>query len=344
MPVLSNDIVNVTPVVCRTDMTLAEIRDALAARPPVLDGYHGGWASTNNDKSNMTVVNGVPPRSEPELLGADGSYPEMIRARYYYWTPVSTAVTSIAATDTEYRVLHGLDVLISSADAGRVSILVSTRNTQLLRRRDGAVRALEQLFRADDDTIRADFKASWFALEDADIFLWLAVKTAEDKQLDVEIKLDLLTGTSSTEASGRTADLRAGVDFDRPNFLTAVAEADTLGPIELSFVRVNAEGRSSFKLRLHADGGFEIHKSGVSYPHFAGNEDMMLRASYELAFVLIPRINALYKADKSWPAKRTQVISAAMRELSERYTRNLKLLEERLAATPSGSPAPEVAE
>ena len=196
------------------------------------------------------------------------------------------------------------------------------------------MRAVEDILRTGDDTIRADFSSSALKLKDTDIFLWLAVKKTEAPQIDNEIKLDLLTGISGTDASRRTADLRATVDFSRPNFLTAVAEADTLGPIEISFVRHNAAGRSSFQLRLHADGGFEIHKRGISYPDFLSNDMLMLQASYELTFELIPRINTLYDQDTAWESKRVEVILAAMKTLRERYNLAFEALEERMRVSP----------
>jgi hypothetical protein len=61
---------------------------------------------------------------------------------------------------------------------------------------------------------------------------------------------------------------------------------------------------------------------------------MMLRASHDLLFDLIPRINALYIADTAWPTKRTQVISKAMKDLSERYQRLFALLNDRLTQSP----------
>lgn len=225
-------------------------------------------------------------------------------------------------------------MVITKADADQVSILVSTRDKTLLRRRDGAARAVEAILRTADDTIRVDFNSSALSLKDTDIFLWLAVKKTETPQIDGEIKLDLLNGISGTDASRRTADLRATVDFSRPNFLTAVAEADTLGPIEISFTRHNAEGRSSFGLRLHADGGFEIHRRAISYPGFLSNDMLMLRASYELAFELIPRINRLYGEDTAWETKRVEVILSAMRSLRERYNLALEALEERMTSSP----------
>lgn len=334
MPVLSNESVKVTPVTSRSTLTLEEIRDKMAQRPPLLAGFEGGWASTDNAQSNMGSVNVAPPASEPELLEERGGQPRMIRARYYYWTRVSTAVNQSVQGAPELRTLHGLDVLITEAGAGQISILVSTRDKTLLRRRDGAARAVEEILRTGDDTIRIDFSSSALKLKDTDIFLWLAVKKTEEPQIDTQIKLDLLTGISGTDASRRTADLRATVDFSRPNFLTAVAEADTLGPIEISFVRHNSDGRSSFQLRLHADGGFEINKRGISYPDFLSNDLLTITASYELAYELIPRINKLYDEDDTWEAKRIEVILAAMRSLRERYNLALEALEERMQASP----------
>lgn len=335
MPVLSNESVKVFPLTSRTTMTLEQIRDKLAELPPQLSTFTGGWASTGNAGSNMGVANVAPPRSEPELLPADGYLPRMIRARYYYWDKLYTPRAAASPAQADINVLHGLDVVITEAGSGSISILVSSRNMTLVRRRTGAAKSLEGVLRKADDTIRVDFKTSALALKDTDIFLWLAVQKAEQPQIDEEIKIDLLSGISGTDASMRTADLRASVDFDRPNFLTAVAETDTLGPIQLSFVRHQGSERSSFKLRLHADGGFEINKAGISYSDFQSNDAMMLRASYQLAFELIPRLNKLYSDDVAWPAKRVEVISDAMQTLTDRYQSMLAVLKEKLLNAPT---------
>lgn len=335
MPVLSNESVKVFPLTSRTTMTLEQIRDKLAQLPPQFATFTGGWASTDNAGSNMGVANVAPPHSEPELLPADGYLPRMVRARYYYWDKLYTPRAVASPAQADINVLHGLDVVITEAAAGLISILVSSRNATLVRRRNGAAKSLEAVLRGGDDTIRVDYKRSAFALKDTDIFLWLAVQKAEDPQIDGEIKIDLLSGISGTDASMRTADLRAGVDFDRPNFLTAVAETDTLGPIQLSFVRHVGSERSSFKLRLHADGGFEINKAGISYGDFQSNDAMMLRASYQLAFELIPRLNKLYADDQGWSTKRVEVISEAMQTLTERYQKMLTALQEKLLNAPT---------
>lgn len=339
MPLLSSETVKVLPVSSRTSMTLAEIRDALAVRAPDHSTYTGGWASTENAGSNLGGTNLAPPASEPELLPAAGGYPEMIRARYYYWTtpPVGVALPNV--DPNQFRRLQALDLIITSVAADRISILVSSRNRQLVHRRDGALSALESVLQDRDASIRIDRRTSAVPLQDSDIFLWLAVRTRDNRDLTPNLRLDLVSGISGKDASSRTADLRAGVDFTRPNFLTAVAEADTLGPIQISFVHTTVSGRSSFGVMLHVDGGFEIHKRDITYPEVMGTEDLMNRASMELAFILIPLINQLYRDDDRWPDRRIEVIQGAIEELRSRYDSARAALRDRLEASP-GTPAP----
>lgn len=302
-------------------MTLDEIRLAMIKKPPNFDELTGGWASMNNHQSNIGLAGYAPPSSEPVLESADDVLPASLMARFYFWTPAPPGFTSIPNLNPKSaRRLAALDVVITQEDANHIGILLSSRNRQQLNRRDGAVASLQSILKASDETIKIDRTASHLTLLDADIFLWLTVKRRDQPQISPDLRLDTVSGISGRDASSRTADLRSGVDFDRPNFLTAVAEADTLGPIDVSFVQNLGSENRSFRANVYIDGGFSIRKSELHFPNIIDGEDLMLKASLLLAYSIIPRINTLYKADGAkWTVRRLEVIESAMNELRVRY-------------------------
>lgn len=91
MPTMSQDSVKALPMHSRSAMSLEEIRDAMAERPPELDGFKGGWASIDNYKSNLRMSGVAPPRSEPAISEQTATLPRMLMARFYYWDPAPVA-------------------------------------------------------------------------------------------------------------------------------------------------------------------------------------------------------------------------------------------------------------
>ena len=85
MPTISASVVGVLPVVCRSTMSLAAIRQEMMARRPDLASHTGGWASTSDHQSNLKIPGMAPPVSDPELVPASGGVPETLRARFYFW-------------------------------------------------------------------------------------------------------------------------------------------------------------------------------------------------------------------------------------------------------------------
>jgi hypothetical protein len=236
------------------------------------------------------------------------------------------------------RRLGAIDVIITKPSSDRVGALFTTRSTQILNRRDGAVAALESILRAADASARIDKASSHLALEDNGIFLWLVVQQRDQPQLTTDLRLSSVQGISGQDIARRTADLRSGVDFTRPNFLTAVAEADTLGPIEVSFAQsLNTELRS-FLVRIFLDGGFEINRKETHIPAIVDAGELMATATQTLAYSLIPRINQLYRADSAnWAVRKIEVIEGAMNALEDRY-RELRAALRAQLHTPPTSP------
>ncbi|WIB15919.1 hypothetical protein DEJ34_01965 [Curtobacterium sp. MCPF17_050] len=293
-----------------------------------------------NSHSNLGGVNAAPPVSDPELIQAAGDLPRMLQARFYFWAPLPAGLSEQIGLDPRtIRRLDAIDVVVTEVGDKHFGILVSSRNRTVLHRRDGVLADLQRLLQGADATIKIDRRSSHLQLEDPDIFLWLTVQQRDRDQLAPDLILDAVSGISGRDASARTADLRAGVDFSRPNFLTAVAEADTLGPIEIAFIQAIGAERRAFALKLHVDGGFTIQSSDIHLPDVMGTEEKMLTAALFLAFSLVPRINSLYVADAAaWSARRVEIINAAMDELEERYRRAKRALQERVQTAPKLTP------
>lgn len=307
----------------------------MVAWPPKFDDLSGGWASMDNYQSNLGQIGVAPPSSEPVIEAATDDLPEMLKARFFYWGPPPAGIKDREDYDPHAtRRLAAIDVIITAVDSNHIGILMSTRSRQALNQRGGVVASLQGVLQRGDRSIKIDRHKSHLELRDTDIFLWLTVQRRDNPQIAPDLRLDTVSGISGRDASSRTADLRAGVDFDRPNFLTAVAEADTLGPIDLSFVHYIGQDTRSFRAKVFVDGGFEIRKSELHFPTIIDGEDLMVEATLILAYSLIPRINALYVADVDWVDRRMEVIESAMDDLAQRYQNAKAALKERLRTSP----------
>jgi hypothetical protein len=332
MPTMSQESIKVLPMHSRCAMTLAELRDAMSSMQPSLDGFKGGWASVSNYGSNLRRAGVAPPVSVPTIVPATDVLPEMLMARFYYWDPSPSGLYDQEEHDPlTTRRLNAIDVMITEPAPGRIGLLFSTRTRPYLNRSFGIVASLERILRSKDTTIKIERGDSHLKLHDDEIFLWLAVQHRDRPQLAEDLRLDMISGISSRDGASRTADLRAGVDFERSNFLTAVAEVDTLGPIDISFVHHVGEDNHSYEVKLHVDGGFEIRKNGLHFPDQLERENVMLETSLFLAYSLIPRFNQIYTADATnWKNQRVEVIKNAMTALEERYKALRAVLQNQL--------------
>lgn len=332
MPTMSQDSVKALPMHSRSKMSLEEIRDAMADMKPSLVGFKGGWASIENRESNLRRAGVEPPKSVPELVEATGALPRMLRTRFYYWDAAPSGLKDQPDHDPlTTRRLNAIDVMITEPAQERIGLLFSTRTIPYLGKKEGVIASLNSILQTKDPTIKVDRWQSPLRLADEEIFLWLAVQNRDKSQLAEDLRLDKIEGISSRDNARRTADLRYGVDFERSNFLTAVAEKDTLGPIDICFVHHVGEDNHSYEVKLHVDGGFEIRRSGLHFPDSLDRPDLMLETSLTLAYSMIPRFNSLYIADAAtWSAQRIEVIESAMSALENRYKSLRAVLQDQL--------------
>ena len=332
MPTMSQDSVKVLPMHSRSAMTLVEIRDAMSRMQPNIEGFRGGWASTENYESNLRQAGVAPPSSVPVIEPASDLLPEMLKARFYYWDPTPSGLNDGDELDPlATRRLNAIDVIVTEPSPGRIGLLFSTRTRSYLNRNFGVIASLNRILQSKDPTIKIDRGGSHLSLLDDEIFLWLAVQHRDRPQIAEDLSLDLISGISSRDGASRTADLRYGVDFERSNFLTAVAEVDTLGPIDISFVHHVGSDNHAYEVRMHVDGGFEIRKNGLHFPDALNRADLMQETSLFLAYSLIPRFNELYTEDAhGWRSQRVEVIRNAMTALEERYKNLKEILQSQL--------------
>lgn len=331
MPTLSADRVSVLPLSADTALSLEDILSLMKSQEPELSSFTGGWASTDNRGSMLRIAGVNPPKSAPRIIPKSGNLPKMILSRFYFWDTATAHEKKLPHySDLNSRRLNALDLVLTKPSAGKLGILISTRTRAYLGKRDGAIKSLETIIQKRE----ADFKVcrgeSFLNLKDEEVFLWLTVQLRDNPQLSSSIRLDLIDGLFSRDVAQRSTDMKSSVDFDRPGFLTSVAEQDTLGPIDISFVEQNAHYNDSYRIKLHFDGGFEMKKSDLHLNDQLNRTNLMEDTSIDLAFSLIPQINQLYINDASdWATKRQLVIEEAMEILQERY----KLLQARLAVS-----------
>ncbi|MFC0581128.1 hypothetical protein [Micrococcoides hystricis] len=304
----------------------------MAEKKPLLSELRAGWASIENEGSNLGQVNAEPPESVPEIVEADLEIPRMLRARFYYWDAPPAGFRENQDIDPRtVRKLNAIDVMITSQGSGKLALLFSTRTRTYLNRKMGVIASLNSILKSTDANQAIDRYESPFRLTNEEIFLWLAVQHRDKPQLANDIFLEKIEGISSRDRTSRTADLRYGVDFDRSNFLTAVAEKDTLGPMDICFIRDVGTEKFSYEVKLHFDGGFEIKRNNILVPEELNHNDFMLTTSLDLAYKIIPRFNILYQNDAAkWRTQRVDVIEKAMSALEARYKSLRQVLQKQL--------------
>lgn len=312
-------------MICKTAMSLDEIKAEMEHRLPSLSGFVGGWASTDDHQSNLGNVGVEPPKSSPTILDEDGCVPRRLLARFYYWTQPAKSIRETPGYDPlKVRLLSAVDVVITKPADDLAGLLFSTRTRSYLGGDGRIIGALEKIFRMKDVSAKINRNTSHLRLNHEEIFLWLPVRHRDNPKLSDVLELDLISGISSRDGSMRTADLREGVDFDRSNFLTSVAEGDVLGPIDMSFINIVDGENHSYNLKIHFDGGFEIRKNNIRVPDSLDRAEFMLETSIYLAYDVIPKINDTFKKDaKNWFLQRDTVIRDARSSLETRY-RTLK--------------------
>ncbi|WP_146086907.1 MULTISPECIES: hypothetical protein [unclassified Rathayibacter] len=319
MPTFTSKRLNVLPAsaIARTD--LATLLRAMSAQPPSHSSLRGGWASTVDLQSNLGVLNAAPPPSVPEIVPATAQYPERLLARYYYFVENAKAREARpTASAQEISVLQAIDVLISAEGPNKFLVLFSSRTMAELAPK--IFKSLRQLFLEADEDALLTTRTSSLDFDQPDLFLWLARRARDNPSLDGDTELRMIEAMSGQDHSSRLTVISNGVDFDRPAFLTAVAEVEQLGPAKIAMVDTRLDAR--LHLELWPNGSFSVITSKTHYRNIVDSRTERLQSVFDLAYTIIPKVVSIYRGDEEWQRSgRSQEILAAARALIERYQR-----------------------
>lgn len=267
----------------------------------------------------LNARNAEPPRTAPLIIPATDRHPERLHARFYFYeSPKYLRDEYPTASEQEQHQLLAIDVLISrvAGTASQFLMLFSASDSNRVKR--GPYSSLQTQILAADASAVSQIDSSPLHLITPDIFLWLLTKLRQP-QLDQDTTLAKIESVAGEDSGYRVTALTKGVDLDRPAFLTAVAEVDRLGPARLKLINKPMRGRVMFDLYLN--GGFRLVTNSTRYRDVQDDgEEKRWRAVNDLAYVLIPLIQRLYKNDSEWSTTgRTAEVRRAVNAILDRY-------------------------
>jgi hypothetical protein len=303
-----------------TTLSLADIASALVRdrphHPSLAPGWGGPW---DGDGSNLGQWNAPPPVSDPVILPASGHYPERLHARYYYFeSPKWLREMYPNGSERETHTLQAIDVLISRVAGSRSEHLCLFSAHDSAKVAAGAYSSMQTLVVAADSHATTQINSSPIDFADPDVFLWLLTQLRDRPNLTGDTSLVRIDSISGQDSGSRLTQLTKGVSFDRPAFLTAIADVDRLGPGRLKIVDKNLKARWVFDLWV--DGSFKLVSGLVRYRSGPTEDQKRWMAVQDLAYRIIPLIKAAYVGDREWDSNgRTAEVDRAIAALLERY-------------------------
>lgn len=330
MPTFSSGKVSAFPVGLQTSLSLAQLRTAIAATKLSHDKLLGGWASTTDKESNLRQYDAIPPDSEPTLVPQDGTIPEHVMARYYYFVNDAGRAQSNPGRSPQFsHRLEAVDLLLTKTSPGSYVAVFSTRNLAELNigapkynrsasKNLGALASLKNILRSSDERATITMTSSPLSLGSPDFFLWLMERKHVQSDLDGTLTLTGVTGLSGQDNIDRVTQMRQDIDFYRVGMLTSIAENDLLGPAKIAFK--DATMGAALDIEIFEDGGFSLIMGRSHYASIVGKDAMRARAILDLVFHFVPKFRDLYAADVEWTATRRAVfVSDAFAVLAGRY-------------------------
>lgn len=318
MATFTTRFLNVTSARIRGSFALEDLARHLNRSRPDHGLLEGGWASIDDEHSNLGILNAAPPVSEVQVLPAEGDFPERLLARYYYFAErKGLREARPDASEAELHELAAIDVLISPHRSGDFLLLVSTRDVAAARRHP--LKKLELVLEALDVEAKIDLEQSPLRLPGSDTYLWLMVKARDSRNIDSNIEIRDIEAVHGQDSAYRVTVLNNSVSFDRPGFLIAVAEGDELGPAKLTLYDASSNARITFN--VWPSGAFSVVTGATYYPDIMDTATWRLQAVCDVSYRLIPTVVAAYEQDSTWRSEvRAREIRAAAEALVARYS------------------------
>jgi hypothetical protein len=328
MPTFTTSQLHVSSMRLWGEFTLQELAEQLNRKKPSHALLEGGWASLNDEGSNIKVLNAAPPESDVEILpevsssDTDGSttvlYPERLVARYYYFTErKGLAEANPASSNLELHEVTAIDICISRINSKECLLLASTSNTGEAKKHP--LNKLLLSAQSLDSKARIEVDSSPIGLPSADLYLWLLVRARDNPALDSSTEIRSIEAVHGQDHAYRKTVLNDDVSFDRPGFLIAVAEGDELGPAKLTLV--DSAGNSRVCFQLWQSGRFHVITSATHYADEVETAVWRLKSVFDLTYRFIPLMIQAHEVDSAWhKTVRTEEIRQAAELLAERYS------------------------
>ncbi|MGK2956231.1 MAG: hypothetical protein ACSLFI_11255 [Solirubrobacterales bacterium] len=139
-----------------------------------------------------------------------------------------------------------------------------------------------------------------------DLFMWLIYKGhTGGGSLTTELKLSDIRSAQAESPDGKTLRAYRGVDLDRVEIAAPIARGYEIGPAKI--VLYDAKLKLEADINYLLDGSFDLHRSESGYnsgpmpgPRFG------VRASIDVATVMLPKLVRAYSNDSAWAAARTK--------------------------------------
>lgn len=336
MPIFVSSHVGVRPADLLTSLTLVQIGQALVKSRPHHPSLTAGWGGPwDGDGSNLGMWNAAPPVSDPTILPADDLLPERLHARYYYFeSPKWLRDSRPDGTELEQHTLQAIDVLVSRVPGSATKFLCLFSTHDSAKVGAGAYKSMQAQLLGDDARSMMQISSSDINLEEPDIFLWLLTRLRDAPVLASSITLARIDSISGQDSGSRLTELTKGVSFDRPAFLTAVADVDRLGPARIKIIDSHLKARWVFDLWV--DGSFKLVTGLVRYRSGPTEDEKRWLAVHHLAYRVIPALKKAYIGDEEWDdSGRSKEVERAVQALISRY-------QNRFPSAPTPVAFPEV--
>ncbi|WP_017936068.1 hypothetical protein [Nocardioides sp. Iso805N] len=293
-----------TPLLLRTTASLELISTAMRSQRYDRDPAGEGWGSVYDDTDAILgkITRQRPAGGKAELLTALESYPDQVRARYY-WNEFDGSQLEYDAQGEAslFHRLRACDVtLADTGNEGEYFVLLSESQPRRLKRvLDGLTDTIE----AVSDAVFMNQDDNPLSFGDDDFFLWVLYRATHDAALNGNLALVEIRSLSNESIRSRITSMGKGVDLSRPELVTLISDqSNRFGPVR--FVVWSEDLQLTLYLQIKKSGEFSIYRGDSYYddPDMFDlpEEEQRLRLLQDAAFHVIPELKHLYSLDAEW--------------------------------------------